>query len=566
MKAWLSSLPVVLAALLGLGATGGCSSSSSGAPAGPVDSGVLSESTATCEATVGQGPMKGKVAGNSCEYLGLRYAKAPVGTLRFAPPQAAEGWQGTLDATKFGDACMQANQLGTLANGTVQSSEDCLFLNVYTPRTASTKPLPVMVFIHGGGFTIGAGSQYDAQALSEAGPAVVVTLNYRLGALGYLALKELDDQRPGTPSGSDGIRDQQLALFWVKNNIATFHGDASSITLFGESAGSFSTCIHIVSPGSQGLAQRFIMESGSCIGTGTLIGNQADRYQLSQQLADSLCPASDGGAGAASAIDCLRTAKASDVMTWVPSGPPAPGSPASLIGNLLGAPFFPIVEGPGGVLPAMPAQLIASGAFNKTANIIAGTNAHEFALFVSLAGLAPILGVTGGSNVTVSSVAQLDQGIEQIFGSNAGEVEAQYPATDATAQDTLVQMVTDYQFRCPTRELARLTTAHGTPHFYLYSYEYGEARHSDEVPNLFTVAGLSALGGTALDPTLESAMKGYWTRMAAAGDPNGAGAPTWPVYTTATDPHLVLNVPPVAGAHLDQSNCDFWDKYSGFTD
>ena len=149
-------------------------------------------------------------------------------------------------------------------------------------------PLPVMVFIYGGAFTSGSSSLYDGQAMSEKGPVVVVTMNYRLGALGFLALPELDGTRPGAPSGSDGIRDQQLALKWVHDNVATFHGDANNVTVFGESAGSMSTCIHLVSPGSQGLANRYIMESGACVGKSTLLATEAQAYRIGQELASSI--------------------------------------------------------------------------------------------------------------------------------------------------------------------------------------------------------------------------------------------------------------------------------------
>lgn len=548
----------------------GCGSSSSGAAGsgsgdgGTVDSGL---SNAMCMATAQQGALKGKLTGGTCEYLGIRYAAPPTGPLRFAPPKPAAPWAGTLNATTFGHACVQASSLGDLSNGGVTSDEDCLFVNVYTPQKLGPKPLPVMAFIHGGAFTIGSGSQYDAQALSEAGPVVVVTLNYRLGALGFLALPELDAEsdRAGAPAGSDGVRDQQLALKWVKDNASVFGGDPSNVTVFGESAGSMSTCIHIVSPGSQGLAQNFILESGSCV-RGPLIGNQADRYTLSAQLAASLCPdASDGGSDV---MACLRAAAPTALMTWTPTTAQLAmfGGATQVTGSALGAPFYPMVEGAGGVLPDTPESILRSGHFAKDATIVAGTNAHEWGLFaVTLPSLSSLSG-SGSMIPQITTAAQLDQGLQQIFGSKAAQVEAQYPATDATAQQVYIDLVTDYAFRCPTRNLAQLTTAHGTSKFYLYSYEFGRAYHSDELPNLFTVAGLSFVGGTPPTPALAKAFKAYWTETAKSGTPNGA-APLamWPSYSAATDQHLVLNDPPVAGSHLDQPNCDFWDSFNGFS-
>jgi para-nitrobenzyl esterase len=548
-----------LPAALSLGLLGCGSSSGSGGGGSPDGGSGAAVSNAMCMASVTQGALKGALATDTCEYLGIPYGVPPTGALRFMPPQPAAAWKGTRNATQLGATCMQASGLGAAGGGS--ASEDCLFVNVYTPQHLPAKPLPVMVFIHGGAYTIGSGGQYDPRGLSEAGPVVAVTFNYRLGALGFLALPELDAQRTGAPSGSDGIRDQQLALKWVKDNIATFGGDPGNVTVFGESAGAMSTCIHIASPGSQGLAQRFLMESGSCV-NGPLLGKPADRYELSGELLASVCPSdADGGAGA---LDCLRAASADAINAWTPSMAQltALGGTAALTGNALGAPFYPIVEGAGGVLPDTPENLIRAGQFAKSATVAAGTNAHEWGLFaVTLASL-------GASNLQVTTVAQLQAGITQIFGATrAAAVETQYQvnqATDAMAQQIYIDLVTDYTFRCPARDLARLMLAHGTSTFYLYLYDFGRSYHSDELPALFTIGGLGSLGGTPPTPALAKDMKAYWTQFAATGSPNGPGTSVmWPEYATATDEHLVLADPPMAGSQLDMNNCDFWDTQYG---
>ncbi|MGH7271867.1 MAG: carboxylesterase family protein, partial [Polyangiaceae bacterium] len=395
-----------LAGLAGLALVAACGSTSGGeSPAMSGDAGdasvtyPASASSTDCKATVTQGGLGGKLAGATCEYLGIPYGAPPTGALRFAPPQPAAAWQGMVrDATNFGPSCLQANSL--LSAGGTPGSEDCLSVNVFTPKAAPSQPLPVMVFIYGGAFTSGSSSVYDGRPLSEKGPVVVVTMNYRLGALGFLALPALDAQRQGAPSGSDGIRDQQLALKWVKDNIATFHGDAANVTVFGESAGSMSTCIHMVSPGSQGLANRYILESGSCLGKSTLLATKAQAYQVSQELASSLCGGdagagdagvsdasagdagvSDAGPGDASPVDdlaCLRSADPAKIMAWVPPAGSVTMGVGALLGNLTGPPFAPTVEGPGGVLPDTPANLMARGAFNKDAAILLGTNKNEW--------------------------------------------------------------------------------------------------------------------------------------------------------------------------------------------
>jgi para-nitrobenzyl esterase len=542
----------------------GACSSSSGAPTGGGAAAIATvPSNAMCQATVAQGGLSGKLTGATCEYLGIPYGAPPTGAQRFMPPQPAAGWSATRDATTFGPSCLQASSLLS-ATGTL--NEDCLSVNVFTPQAASSQPLPVMVFIYGGAFTSGSSSTYDGRGLSEKGPVVVVSMNYRLGALGFLSLPELDSQRSGAPSGSDGIRDQQLAMKWVKDNIATFHGDPNNVTVFGESAGSMSTCIHMVSPGSQGLANRYIMESGSCVGKQPLLQTKAQSNQISGELAASFC--SDGGASTASTTDvltCLRAADPSKLVAWVPPASDPETGINAILGNLLGPPFAPTIEGPGGVLPDLPANLIASGSFNKDATVLAGTNLNEWGLFVYLA-TSPFLGGSSASALNITTSDQLNQGIVKLFGANAGQVEQQYPSTDATAPQVFIDLVTDYAFRCPTRDLAKATMAQGTKTYYLYSYEIGEAWHSFELVPLFNVAELAALGATTPSAPFTQDMLGYWTQFATTGNPNGtgdAGAPSWPSYSPDTDQYLQLVDPtPVANVHLKQAQCDFWE---GFT-
>jgi para-nitrobenzyl esterase len=563
--------------VLGILIATACSSSSGGNPdtsPGSGDGGTTgdataatypaSDSTSKCQATVTQGGLNGKLAGTTCEYLGIPYGAPPTDALRFMPPQPAAAWSSARDATTFGASCMQAGAgLGSVGN----TSEDCLFVNVFTPQAAPTKPLPVMVFIYGGAFTTGSSTTYDTQPLSEKGPAIVVTMNYRLGALGFLALPDLDAERSGAPSGSDGIRDQQLALKWVHDNIATFHGDADNVTVFGESAGATSACIHIVSPGSQGLANRFILESSTCVGSTAQLNTQADSYLVGSELAASFCQsdagAGDGGAVLAGAdlVSCLRTADPTKLMTWLPpANAPGVGVTAGL-GNLLGPPFAPTIGGgTGSVLPDTPSKLIASGSFDKNAQVLGGTNANEWGLFVALAS-NPAYGGSASSPLNVMTAAQLNVIIAAQFGSNAAQVEAQYPATDATARQVFIDMITDNSFRCPMRETARQMTAQGAKS-YLYAYEVGPAWHAFELVPLFTITALSQLGAATPSAAVTDDMLGYWTSFAATGDPNGsgdAGAPTWPVNTTANDETLELLEPtPMATARLKGTQCDFW--------
>ena len=203
------------------------------------------------------------VAGNGITmFRGIRYASAPTGALRFAAPTPPAPIAGTIAATQFGSSCPQSPS----AFGTASTDEDCLFLNVYVPgaSVSSANSLPVMVFFHGGAFIYGEGSDYDPTAMAIEGHVVVVTINYRLGILGYLADAALSTQAPNRVSGNYGLMDQQFSLKWVQQNIGAFGGNARNVTIFGESAGGFSVCSSVVSPAAAGLFQRAITESGPC--------------------------------------------------------------------------------------------------------------------------------------------------------------------------------------------------------------------------------------------------------------------------------------------------------------
>ena len=195
------------------------------------------------------GAVRGTVDGNLRVFLGIPYAAPPVGNLRWQPPEAHASWTDTLDASRAGNSCTQLS----FRHGGPEGSEDCLYLNIYSPVSGGTR-LPVMVWIHGGTFIAGTGSSYDGSKLAAKGKLVVVTINYRLGPFGFLASRSLDS--PGRPSGNYGLLDQQAALRWVKENIAAFGGDPNKVTVAGESAGAISIGLHLVSPAAAGLFER----------------------------------------------------------------------------------------------------------------------------------------------------------------------------------------------------------------------------------------------------------------------------------------------------------------------
>lgn len=493
----------------------------SGQDAGPV---LGPQSADGLLVRVADGLVRGKLVGATREFLGIPYGKAE----RFAAPQPADPWTDERDATNHGPSCAQA--MGTLSPMGSTFDENCLSINVYAPQSPPEGRLPVYVFIHGGAYVSGGSLQYDGQKLAERGPLVVVTLNYRLGVLGFLSHAGLDAARGDAPTGNDGIRDQQLGLAWVKNNIAAFGGDPSKVTVAGESAGAMSACLHLVSPLSRDLAQRFVMESGVCMG-GTLLGTKAAGDKLGRELTDELC------AGQSDLLACLRAKPVSELTDWRRSA------------GLFGAGFSPVVNAADPLLPEAPPKLIEAGNFNKGA-VLAGSNLREWGLFQLIGSARP------------ATLAEFDAAVEMQLGAQLGAaglplVQAHYrPATDAEANDAFVRLMTDAGFRCPTRALARLLSGMGSK-VYLYSFEHGDAFHAYELPYVFGNPNALLAAAMLDEPTL-AAVQGFWMEFAIKGDPNGRVQPTWPAYETGSDQCMALSSAPAVKSGLSQTDCDFW--------
>lgn len=355
---------------------------------------------------------------------------------------------------------------------------------------------------------------------------VVVTLNYRLGPFGFLSHTALDAVRGAIPSGNDGLRDQQLALRWVQDNIAAFGGDPGKVTLAGESAGSMSACLQLVSPESRTLAKQFVLESASCLG-GLPLLEKAASDTLGKTLTDELC------AGQADLVACLRAKTPEELSGWHKDN------------GLFGAGFNPLVNPADPFLPKKPAALIAAGDYNK-GPIIMGTNKNEWGLFELI-----------DNKADVTSLAALTAAIDAQFPANAAAVKAQYlPATDAEVSRAFLRLMTDVAFRCPTRALARLTSSQGSK-VYLYSYEALPAYHAFEIPYVFGNPNATLLT-PVLDPRTLAAVQGRWVQFTLTGDPNGKVEPSWPAYVTADDAHIALSEITATGSGLAKADCDFW--------
>ncbi|MEZ4307004.1 MAG: carboxylesterase/lipase family protein [Polyangiaceae bacterium] len=470
-------------------------------------------------------------------FLGIPFAEPPTGDLRWKPPVPHAAWTDTLPANKKGRACTQANALTGKLDGA--SGEDCLFLNVWAPEKPSSSALPVLVWIHGGAFVLGSGSDaaYDGKAFSEATGTVVVSINYRLGPLGFLALPELKGEDSAHPtSGNYGLLDQRLALSWVKANIAAFGGDAGNVTIFGESAGGISTCLHMLSPGSKGLFDRAILESGPC--------DAVDPEEQAMAQGATFVSALGCDAGG-DVLACLRDKPVEEVMAALPTSSDFLNSDVS---------WFPIADGL--EIPAPPGELLAAGKFEKVP-VILGTNADEATLFFTLA------------NTVVADENELLALSEAMVPGHGEEIVALYPPAEyGSAQESALAAVADAGFVCPTRRAARAFSGAGMP-TYLYQFTHAPegallgglgAFHSAEIA--FVLGNPGQLTPKPLSDEeipLSQAIMGYWSRHADKGDPNGDGAPEWPAFSAAGDENIVLDLTISKQTGLRKQECDFWD-------
>jgi para-nitrobenzyl esterase len=510
----------------GTGGVSGATSSSSGA------SGDVSL------VTTDKGPVKGVIVGETRAFLGIPYAAPPTGVLRWKPPQPAAAWTAPLDASKVGPACSQpdSNNPTQLAPG---SSEDCLTLNVWAPKSLPAKAAPVMVWIHGGGFVTGSGSDpaYDGQALSEATGSVIVSLNYRLGPFGYLAHTALVAESPSHPSsGMYGFEDQRAALAWVKANIALFGGDPANVTAFGESAGGISISLHLVSPASAGLFKRVIIESGPYSPETSTTRPKAEAQGV--KLAAAL-----GCTDPATILACLRAKKTAEVLLALKI---AAGTPPAE-----GVNWFPSIDGVD--VPDDPQKLFAAGQFTKVDTLI-GTNKNEGSVFLL------------GAKLTTD--AEYLQILEAVKPGHGAAIAAQYPsATYGSPKAALAEALGDNTFVCATRRMMRAIAKGGAP-TYVYQFthvlvtplgpELG-AFHGSEIPFIFGNP-FYATKLTDQEKPLSKTMIGYWSRLAASGDPNGGGAFPWPKYDAANDQSIVLDLTLSTQKGLKKSDCDFWDS------
>jgi para-nitrobenzyl esterase len=504
-----------------------------------------------------QGTVEGLRVNSIDEFLGIPYAVPPVGDLRWRPPVVAKPWTGVRQATQFGPACAQVTTLGVFA-GPANVNEDCLTLNVFTPDIRTSHTLPVLVWLHGGGNMDGSSRDYDASRLASLGKIVVVTINYRLGLLGWLANPALDAE--GHPFADYGLLDQQLALKWVKGNIAAFGGDPGKVTLGGQSAGSIDTEANVASPMATGLFQRAIFQSVVLDGI---------PLRAAEKTGADFADAAGCGSGATPEVAaCLRRLPAQRIMQL--SGTESAQGP-----------YISILIADGQIVPSSGLfAAFKSGAFTHMP-IMSGTVHDEYNF------LAAIAEYFSGLPRHAITAAQFHNFVTSNYpAETAKRVFSEYKLADyATPQRAWNAAGTD-GLVCPQLTLNRILASQVPT----YGYEFNDttapfyfpampgfeprAYHTADIQYLFPLWHGGPAGQVhrlnAQQQRLSDALVRAWTNFVRTGDPNGPGAPKWPAFQpTAGKPGLYLSQTlPVSEIITGQEfsvehKCDFWASIPG---
>ena len=528
-------IPVLLCGALALSACGaGDTGDQAGEPLGPV-------------VETGLGTLEGERVGGDDGVLvfrGVPYAEPPVGDARWRAPAAKASWEGTRSAATFGPACWQrlTPESSIYTRGDLDRNEDCLYLNVWTAAEQATEARPVMVWFHGGGHTGGWGSAqiFDGASLANKG-VVLVTINYRLGPFGFLAHPALTAESPHAASGNYGLLDKVAALEWVRDNIAAFGGDPGNVTIFGQSAGSWSVCYLMASPLASGLFHKAIGHSGGCFRGG--------RPDLPAAHEAGLAAAVDLGVEGDGA-EALTALRALDAEAVLDSGL---GSGAIVDGW-----FMP-----------QPARAIFEAGEHNEVPVIVGALANE--------------GTTLYANMPERTEAELVSMLREQYGDHAATLLAAYePEVGKSSKWGAQAIQADRSFVWEMRTWARTVETAGNdaylyffsqapPLFRIYVPEraaidmpdgpngYG-AYHSGDLAYAFGNTGLVGIGWTEWDHEISRAMTQYWVNFARTGDPNGGGLATWPRYEAAADEWLEFGSDIKTTGEVRKEKLDLFDR------
>jgi len=520
------------------------------------DSAAISQEANDPLVQTGSGKVHGYLSGQIAVFKGIAYAQPPVGALRWKEPQPSIAWSGIREAQEASNSCVQdpagldpfiANLAASYGaefakNPPLKMSEDCLYLNIWTPQLSAHGSLPVMVWVHGGSNIKGSGSQsmYDGTALASKG-VLVVTINYRLGIFGFFSHPELVAESPHHSAGNYALLDQIAALKWVKANIAAFGGDPNNVTVFGESAGSVDVTFLMTSPLARGYFQRVIAESGPPYGLGPRL-----------KLADTLRLAAAIGHAApgdpATPLRNLRALPPEDLLNLA-AGISAHAGPGEHVTDV-------IIDG--WVIPEDPRKAFANDAAGMV-DLMVGLNGREMSAFRPA--VAPKDKPAGDNPGVRAAVSKIADTVRPIYGNWTNPAMALYLTESLVHGEAAIdQAMNDMGAACPIGSMASLLTAAGHK-AYVYRFDRtipgkGEgalgAFHSLELPYVFHAfddPGWKWLHFNDDDIKLSDTIEDYWTNFAKNGDPNGDGRPAWQPWNNDREPYIDFLNPGVADPH-----------------
>ncbi|MCY4060697.1 MAG: carboxylesterase family protein [Gammaproteobacteria bacterium] len=478
------------------------------------------------------------------QYHGIPYAVPPIGELRWAPPGPVEPWPGVRNADSPGPGCFQQGAQGGFydaATAVASMDEDCLSLNVWTRASQVDEGLPVMVWIHGGGLTVGSGDAYPGELLTSKG-VVLVTINYRLGPFGFLALPELTAESESGVSGNQGFRDQIASLEWVQGNIASFGGDPNNVTIFGESAGSMSVSLLQASPLAKGLFHRVIGQSGSALGPMAFRARSTPYANAGETIGTDFAQALAGDGGDTS-LHALRAIPADRILDTFLTNPG--------FGSALA-----IVDGE--VLPDEIGVIFTAGE-QADVPVLIGSNADEGSALFSYIGPAFGEGAAGRAAYIQATLAEV-----------ADDIDEHYPAgdDDAQATESWLALYTDASFTYPMRAWAKgMATVPSDAYLYWFTWappipereRYG-AFHASEIGYVFGNLGLFDAVPAVDDRALSELMATMWTNFARTGVPDGEGLPAWPAYTSENEVYMEFGVDRGAKSGLRTAKMELFER------
>ena len=498
---------------------------------------IYSQTLKDCAAPVktAEGLVKGleDEAVGVCVWKGIPYAEPPIGDLRFRATRPALPRSGTLEADEIGMSCPQEEHF-TSGGKSVGFSEDCLNLNIWSPKKAGK--FPVMVWFHGGGFQQGSGGYdiYRGSFLAGEKEVVIVTINYRLGSLGFLTLPELKSEDPNASAGNYGILDQIQALKWVRDNISGFGGDPNNVTIFGQSAGGMSVCAHLVSPLSQGLFQRAIIMSGPC----DLFFTLDQGYEQGRTLLQTIgCP--DQGP---EAVKCIRSKTVDEIYIK---------SPNRLFA--LGVTCAPHIDGY--VIPDQPMKLIKEGKYHQVP-VMLGNLKEELKLYTMM--------ISGTGLVLPGTITAL---MRKLIGDRVDEILTMYSYQDYRRPvDLFINVGNDLAFAGPAYQAAEAMSKNHPVYLYrvdwndsLFPHKMG-AFHGLDVPLVYgtlntNTAMVKMMANKKVKERakpLSDQMMTYYTNFARTGNPNSEGLPQWPAYDPQKKSRIILDTPITISPLTDQ--------------